>query len=525
LQQQKQRGILQRFGGSFRRKIVSRKSKKETDPIPAKLIKASSVQKKTLNPKWNEKFQFIVDDVSLDRFHMDIWDHDDEEQSVMDAVKSLNHISGLKGLGRYFKEVTQSARANSNDSTDDFLGCITFNIKVSFRSIRKNTKNCIIYHLELKDIPSEGIEGWFTLEKRSERSEVSGQVKLKLWLSTKEERSIFDDEDLIDASPASFRGLLPPAAVTILHQHAIQGDLNALHQAMCAWIAYSSMLDVGISYAFLYEILNDLITKWTPLTLDKDEEDMLGDSFTSFDQHCRVAIMEHRTRFIALKRESLDSLSNLLKCMKLLHECTLFVKYIPFVRPFVATLSTVIEMSAEAYFKNALEEVKIDEPLSELYRLLLSINYACNMFSAYDSIFKTYTAIDYATLTYCQFSRMLEEYTCSEMMSESSSDLKNLLIHAYMNDEDGGKSLILLIKIHFAFNEFRTYKSTKTRNDMNELSFIFDKAIYKWVDLVRLKAFARTDLSCKLDTPVCFNFFINNKLLLFLNYKAVTKSL
>lgn len=47
------------------------------------------------------------------------------------------------------------------------------------------------------------------------------------------------------------------------------------------------------------------------------------------------------------------------------------------------------------------------EPLSELYRLLLSINYACNMFSAYDSIFKTYTAIDYATLTYCQFSRMV----------------------------------------------------------------------------------------------------------------------
>ena len=53
-------------------------------------------------------------------------DHD-EETNVIEAVKKLNEVKGVRGIRRFFKQIAQSAKGADQD---DFLGCITIPIQV-----------------------------------------------------------------------------------------------------------------------------------------------------------------------------------------------------------------------------------------------------------------------------------------------------------------------------------------------------------------------------------------------------------
>jgi BAI1-associated protein 3 len=67
-------------------------------------------------------------------------------------------------------------------------------------------------------------------------------------------------------------GDLPHVSLTILHQHAIQGDVTDLQLAMVRWIAYSKKaLELPLDYRILYRLLQELDQQWNLLTLTKDE--------------------------------------------------------------------------------------------------------------------------------------------------------------------------------------------------------------------------------------------------------------
>lgn len=88
-------------------------------------------------------------------------DHDDES-SVFDAVKKLNEVRNVKGLGRFFKQIAQSARSGSQD---DFLGCVNIPIQVSRHDsiilvniYRQFTPYCaIFYRIYRRLVSSVGI--------------------------------------------------------------------------------------------------------------------------------------------------------------------------------------------------------------------------------------------------------------------------------------------------------------------------------------------------------------------------------
>ena len=71
-------------------------------------------------------------------------------------------------------------------------------------------------------------------------------------------------------------GNLSQAANTILHQHAIQGDITDVQQSMCRWCAYSRKHRVHpFDWSLLLKLLEDLDEKWEPASLNRDEVHVL----------------------------------------------------------------------------------------------------------------------------------------------------------------------------------------------------------------------------------------------------------
>lgn len=98
------------------------------------------------------------------------------------------------------------------------------------------------------------MEGWFKLEARSNRSSVQGRIRLKLWLSTREDRGTSEEDNTLEVKKFErlqtifmmhevhaheptwkWNGELAGPSLTILHQIAVQSDLSDLQISMAKY--------------------------------------------------------------------------------------------------------------------------------------------------------------------------------------------------------------------------------------------------------------------------------------------------
>uniref|UniRef100_A0A2I3GHD3 BAI1 associated protein 3 n=1 Tax=Nomascus leucogenys TaxID=61853 RepID=A0A2I3GHD3_NOMLE len=252
-----------------------RKGSKRGGPLPAKCIQVTEVKSSTLNPVWKEHFLFEIEDVNMDQLHLDIWDHDDDV-SLVEACRKLNEVIGLKGMGRYFKQIVKSARANgtagpTEDHTDDFLGCL---------------------NIPVREVPVAGVDRWFKLEPRSSASRVQGDCHLVLKLITTQRDTAMSqrgrsgflshllllshllrfehpaEEEGMWGCPASTHARPPPPAQI---QH---WQVSSRHHQ-------TRTLD----YSYLLGLLEDMQAHWEEApSLPQEQEESLADSLSAFSE-------------------------------------------------------------------------------------------------------------------------------------------------------------------------------------------------------------------------------------------------
>ncbi|XP_022522382.2 BAI1-associated protein 3 isoform X1 [Astyanax mexicanus] len=488
---------------SFRKrkeKLEKRSSVKEV--LAARDIQVTDVKPETLNPVWNEHFLFDIDDVQNDLLHLDIWDHDDDV-SVAEACKKLNEISGLRGMGRYFKQIAKSVRANgaaasgSEENADDFLGCL---------------------NIPLHEIPVVGYDKWFKLEPRSSASKVQGECHLILRLFTTQRDTALTkmvsnvvihqkmlsqileyEHHHVQKDPHNWNGQVCPAAWTVLSHHAVQADLSPLQQAIIRWHCYSSHhRSQRMCYSLLLRLLRAVEAEWEAGDVQKELESLLAQSFKLYCDYCLSLMKSMRQVFPCVSPNAVTRCELMLRTIGQMQSMQAFKAVCPNRNELHLEIATVIKKGTVEWYEATISHFKPDEGTLEeqLKRLVMVVDAVCvdvhRGQNVYNKLFHSSVKVDFFSISYRQLEKLVAddvsvamERVCGTLEQESfrlSQTMGETLFELFMS-----------LKTLKRFREFLPLKDTKMLA-LTGFHNWFKTSIHKWLQIVHEKS---VDRICK----------------------------
>ncbi|KAJ7390160.1 BAI1-associated protein [Desmophyllum pertusum] len=472
------------------------------DVLDGESIHMTQVKENSLNPVWNETFTMRVRNLHTDKFHLDIWDCDDKTV-LKEEDNKVSKIKGISGVGRFFKDVMQSARKSSQDGNiDDFLGYI---------------------EIPVKDIPADGIDRWFRLEGRSSKSRVDGDCHIKITLTTGKKPEIpFEIQHLyptgIDIHGAFLKEFIKygcehcqeaddkkstielcPQAEFILHQHALQNELTELQQASIRWILFSHHHWLEpMKYSSLDLLLWTLKQRWKTGALSQREEHSLVRSLKKFTDNCWRLMIKYRDVFPATDKGKLTRLIKLLECLVKVYKLEVFQDSIK--EPLNVQMSNILKESALAWYKKVYAwkepQTKSEEAmLSAMVEVADSL--VTDMFQAkacYRKIFSV-TEVKYFTTVYNQLELML------------ASDVHNTMRNINKRlKQEGGADIVgeKLFSLFLAVKEVISYRSIgEAKPDhvyaLDDYHTWFKQSVIRWLDIAQVKAKERIRKAVEID--------------------------
>ncbi|XP_051244026.1 BAI1-associated protein 3 isoform X2 [Dicentrarchus labrax] len=478
---------------SFRKrkeKLEKRSSTKEV--LPAKCIQVTEVKPETLNPVWDEHFVFEIDDVHNDLLHLDIWDHDDDV-SVAEACKKLNEVSGLRGMGRYFKQIAKSVRSNgsassgSEENADDFLGCI---------------------NIPLNEIPVVGYDTWFKLEPRSSTSKVQGECHLILKLFTSQRDTALSKKDSnvsihkkllsqiveyehthVKREPYNWNGQVCPPAWTVLAHHAVQTDLSPLQQAIIRWQCYSSHHRTQrVCYSLLLRLLRTIDAEWDPAAVRGDLERQLSDSFRLYTEHCLCLMKNMRQVFPCTSAAAITRYELMLRGIGHMQNMQAFKTVCPLRNELQLDITTAVKKGSAEWYESLIARYKPEEGTLEeqLKKLVQVVDSVCadvqRAQNIYNKLFYSAVKVDFLSISYRQLEKQVAddvnvamERVCGTLEQESSRLTQTMGETIF--------ELFMSLKTLKGFREFLPLKDAKMLA-LTGFHNWFKSSIHKWLQIV-----------------------------------------
>ncbi|XP_034449552.1 BAI1-associated protein 3 [Hippoglossus hippoglossus] len=478
---------------SFRKrkeKLEKRSSTKEV--LPARCIHVTEVKPETLNPVWDEHFVFEIDDAHNDLLHLDIWDHDDDV-SVAEACKKLNEVSGLRGMGRYFKQIAKSMRADgsassgSEDNADDFLGCI---------------------NIPLNEIPVVGYDTWFKLEPRSSASKVQGECHLMLKLFTNQRDTTLSKKDSnvsihkkllsqiveyehanVKKEPYNWNGQVGPPGWTVLTHHAVQTDLSPLQQAIIRWQCYSSHHRTQrVCYSLLLRLLRTIDADWDPPAVRGDLERQLSDSFRLYTEHCLCLMKNMRQVFPCTSAAAITRYELMLRGIGYMQNMRAFKTVCPLRNELHLDITTAVKKGATEWYESLIARYKpedgtLEEQLKKLVQVVDAVVADIQRAQKiYNKLFYSAVKVDFFSISYRQLEKQVAddvnvamERVCGTLEQESSKLTQTMGETIF--------ELFMSLKILKGFREFLPLKDAK----MLALTVFhnwFKSSIHKWLQII-----------------------------------------